>query len=481
VALNRRPLQRRLLVGLCALLASLVAPPGFAQTPTPPLPQALAEELQRSQLPAGAVAVLVAPLDGNGPSLALNPDTPMNPASTMKLVTSFAALELLGEGYVYRTVVVSAAPLENGVLQGDVVIHGSGDPHLSEQDLWSLLRQLRGRGIREISGNILIDRSLYAPVQSDPAQFDGEPYRAYNVAPDAFLVNFDATTLTFAPDVAHQRVVTFATPVLGEQSVAAPRLSSESCGDWKTRLGLDLSNPNRIALTGSYAASCGEKTVNVSFEPAGPYSAALVATLWKELGGKLLGRVMDGSTPAGARILGEHDSDPLAVLLYDMNKFSNNVMARSVFLSLSAEMLHLPASTDASARVVKSLLAQRNIETSGIELDNGSGLSRRERISARQMGAILQTAFRGSNMSELMATLPIAGSDGTMRNRVKTDPVAGHAHIKTGSLADVRAVAGYVDANSGRRYVVVCLVNDPGAERSRAFQDLLLNWVYDNG
>jgi D-alanyl-D-alanine carboxypeptidase/D-alanyl-D-alanine-endopeptidase (penicillin-binding protein 4) len=156
-------------------------------------------------------------------------------------------------------------------------------------------------------------------------------------------------------------------------------------------------------------------------------------------------------------------------------------MARSVFLSLSAEMLHLPASTESSARVVKSLLAQRGIDTTGLELDNGSGLSRRERISARQMGMILQTAFRGSNMAELMATLPIAGGDGTMRNRVKADPVAGHAHIKTGSLADVRALAGYVDANSGRRYVVVCLVNDPVAERSRGFQDLLLNWIFDNG
>jgi D-alanyl-D-alanine carboxypeptidase/D-alanyl-D-alanine-endopeptidase (penicillin-binding protein 4) len=486
-ALRRRscvPCVLRAMLGVtlaaAPLLAFAQAQPGLP-TQSQPLPQALADELQHSQLPPGAVALLVAPLDGNGPALSLNADTPMNPASTMKLVTSFAALELLGEAYVYRTVAVSAAPLDNGVLVGDLVIRGSGDPHLSEQDLWAMLRQLRGRGIREISGNVLIDRSLYAPLQVDPAQFDGEPYRAYNVAPDAFLVNFDATTLTFAPDLVHQRVVTFASPVLAEQSVGAPRLSGEPCGDWRSRLGLDLTNPNRIAFAGSYAASCGEKTLNISFEPAGPYSAALVATLWKELGGKLDGRVMDGATPPGTRLLAEHDSDPLAVLLYDMNKFSNNVMARSVFLSLSAEMLHLPASTESSARVVKSLLAQRGIDTTGLELDNGSGLSRRERISARQMGMILQTAFRGSNMAELMATLPIAGSDGTMRNRVKADPVAGHAHIKTGSLADVRALAGYVDANSGRRYVVVCLVNDPGAERSRGFQDLLLNWIFDNG
>jgi D-alanyl-D-alanine carboxypeptidase/D-alanyl-D-alanine-endopeptidase (penicillin-binding protein 4) len=141
----------------------------------------------------------------------------------------------------------------------------------------------------------------------------------------------------------------------------------------------------------------------------------------------------------------------------------------------------VPASTDASARVVKGLLAQRSINTDGISLENGSGLSRRERISARQMGLMLESAFRGSTMAELMSSLPIVGSDGTMRNRLKSDAVTGHAHIKTGSLNDVRAVAGYVDAVSGRRYVVVCLVNDPGADRSRAFQDLLLSWVFDNG
>jgi D-alanyl-D-alanine carboxypeptidase/D-alanyl-D-alanine-endopeptidase (penicillin-binding protein 4) len=462
---------------LLAQTAPQVQPQFQPQT----LPQPLADELQRSQLPASAFAVMVTPLDGGGPSLLYNADTPMNPASTMKLVTSYSALELLGEAFVYHTVAYALGPIEGEVLRGDVTIKGSGDPHFTEEDLFSLLRQLRQRGVRTITGNILIDRSLYAPMSADPGQFDGEPYRAYNVAPDAFLVNFDATTLTFLPDPAHQRVITLTDPPLDDQSVGTPRLGAGGCGDWRSGLGLDLSNPQRIAFTGSYPASCGEKSVNVSFEPAGRYSASLVASVWRELGGKLLGRVQDGPVASGSRIVAEHESDPLAVLIYDMNKFSNNVMARSIFLTLSSEVLHVPASTDASARVVKGLLAQRSINTDGINLENGSGLSRRERISARQMGLMLESAFRGSTMAELMSSLPIVGSDGTMRNRLKSDAVTGHAHIKTGSLNDVRAVAGYVDAVSGRRYVVVCLVNDPGADRSRAFQDLLLSWVFDNG
>ena len=465
------------------VMVALFAVRASAQNLTLPngLPQLLADELQRSGLPASAVAVAVVPLDGTTTGFVLNADAPMNPASTMKLVTSYAALELLGPAFSYHTLAVSAAPVDGGVLRGDLFIKGSGDPHLTEEDLWAMLRQLRGRGVREIAGNIVVDRSVFGPLQADPGQFDGEPNRAYNVAPDGFLVNFNATTLTFSPDLAHQKVVTFAEPAIDEQRLGSPRLSSEACGDWKSRLGLDVSNPERISFAGSFSAQCGEKNLNVSFESPSRYSTSVLTTLWHELGGKLDGRVVDGSVPPGTRILGEHDSEALAVLLYDMNKYSNNVMARSLFLTLSSEALHLSASTDASARVVRSVLGQRNIDTAGLELDNGSGLSRRERISARQMALILQNAYRGSNMAELMASLPVAGTDGTMRNRVKADAVAGHAHIKTGSLFDVRALAGFVDASSGHRYIVVCFVNDPAAEKSRAFQDLLLNWVFDNG
>ncbi len=470
----------RVYLSICLTLAAACAS-GQTAPLASGLPQVLAEDLQRSGLPASAVSVAVVPLDGTAVGFVFNGDAPMNPASTMKLVTSYAALELLGPSFTYKTMAFSGAPIEAGVLKGDLVIKGSGDPHLTEEDLWAMLRQLRARGVKEIAGNIGIDRSIYAPQQVDPAQFDGEPNRAYNVAPDAFLVNFNATTLTFIPDPSHQKVTTIAEPSLDEQRLGTPRLSGEACGDWRSRLGLDVSNPDRIAFAGSYSSLCGEKSLNVSFESPSRYSGALVTTLWHELGGRLDGRVIDAGVAPGARLLAEHESEPLAVLLYDMNKFSNNVMARSIFLTLSSELLHIPASTEASARVVRQALVQRSIDVSGLEFDNGSGLSRRERISARQMALILQNAFRGSSMAELMASLPVAGTDGTMRNRVKTDAVAGHAHIKTGSLFDVRAQAGYVDASSGHRYIVVCFVNDPSADKGRPFQDLLLNWVFDNG
>jgi len=476
-ALPRRGLLRWLLVGF-AFIAGPVA--GLAQD----IPQPLIAEFQRAALPASALAVYVAPLDAGPPTIAYNSRAPMNPASTMKLVTTYASLEYLGPAFTWKTGVYVDAPVDNGVLSGDLIIRGGGDPHLTEADLWALLREVRLRGVLEVRGDIVIDRSVFAPIANDPGQFDNEPSRAYNAAPDGFLVNFDATSIYFVPDPSHRRVNVFAEPELAGQSVGAPRLTEEPCGDWRQRLGLDTSNPAHLSFTGSYPLSCGEKILNLSVYAARDYDAALVAALWHGVGAKLDGVVRDGQGGQGAanpHFLAEHLSDPLAVQLYDMNKFSNNVMARNVFLTLAAESGRTPATPQGAALIVKRLLAERGIDVSGLELENGSGLSRLERISAATLGSVLVAAWHSPNMPEFFASLPVVGTDGTMRNRLRSDGVAGHAHIKTGSLADARAIAGYVDAASGRRYVVVCLVNDPQAERARGFQDALLNWVFSNG
>jgi D-alanyl-D-alanine carboxypeptidase/D-alanyl-D-alanine-endopeptidase (penicillin-binding protein 4) len=470
------PRRRGAAPALALVLATLVLP---GKAGADELPAALESEREHALLPSQAVSVFVAPLETGSNSFSLNADVPMNPASTMKLVTTFAALELLGPAYTWKTAVFATAPQEGGV-GGDLYIKGSGDPHLTESDLWALLREVRQRGIAEVR-DIVIDRSIFAPVASDPGQFDNEPNRAYNAAPDGFLANFDATSIYFVPDPGHRSVHVFATPELAGQNIGAPRLSDEACGDWRARLGLDLSNPNRLSFTGSYAASCGEKVLNLSLYSPRDYGALLIASLWRSVGARLDGVVKDGLLPQGARLVAEHTSDPLAVALYDMNKYSNNVMARNVFLTLAAESARTPATAQGATLVVKRLLTDRGIDVSGLELENGSGLSRLERITARTMGAVLIAAWHSPTMPEFFASLPVVGLDGTMKNRLRADGVAGHAHIKTGTLADARAIAGYVDSARGRRYVVVCIVNDAQAERARGFQDALINWVFSNG
>lgn len=182
-----------------------------------------------------------------------------------------------------------------------------------------------------------------------------------------------------------------------------------------------------------------------------------------------------------AWLLAQRESVSLAEVVRDINKYSNNVMARQLLLTLGARYTGQAATAAGGAEVIKTWLAARNIAMPELVIDNGSGLSREGRISAGSLGRLLQAAFRAPTMPEFVASLPLVGQDGTMRKRLNGDTVSGNAHIKTGYLNEARTIAGYVQAASGKRYVVVFLVNHPNAGRAAEAQDLLLKWVYENG
>ena len=426
-------------------------------------------------------AVTPEPRGGNAPLLAVRLDRPMNPASTMKLVTTYAALEMLGPAFTWKTVAASTAPVNGSSLEGDLVLRGSGDPKFVVESFWLMLRQVRARGIRQIRGDLVLDRTLFEPLTYDPAAFDNEPLRPYNVAPDALLVNFKAITLRFLPDDTRREVRVSIEPPLADVTVATPAWSDGPCGDWRSRLAADFGRNDRIGFAGPFAGSCGEQTWNVALLDHRTYVGAVFKALWTELGGTWSGVVRDGPMPADARVLAERESPALAEVIRDINKYSNNVMARELFLSLAAEATKQPANTERAQRTVRGFYAAKGIAMPELVVENGSGLSRRERISAGSMGRVLQAAWSSPVMPEFIASLPLVGFDGTMRRRLNLRTVAGQAHIKTGTLADVRAVAGYVLAASGRRYAVVMLVNHANANAAQPAQDALLQWVYDRG
>jgi D-alanyl-D-alanine carboxypeptidase/D-alanyl-D-alanine-endopeptidase (penicillin-binding protein 4) len=417
----------------------------------------------------------------SAPLLSLHVDQAMNPASTMKLVTTYAALELLGPAFTWKTAAASNAPQLGDSLEGDLYLRGAGDPKFVLESFWLLLRQLRNRGIKTIKGDLVLDHSLFEALPYDPSAFDQEPFRPYNVGPDALLVNFKAVALRFMPDDTRREVRVAMEPTLADVSVGPLAYADGACGDWKARLAADFTQVDRIAFNGAYAGSCGEQTWNVAILDHRQYVGALFRSLWGELGGTLLGAIRDGTVPADAHMLVERESPSLAEIVRDINKYSNNVMARELYLSLAAETLKTPANAERAQRAVRSFYANKGMALPELVLENGSGLSRRERISAFSMGRVLQAAWSSPVMPELMSSLPLVGFDGTMRKRMTLRTVAGQAHIKTGTLNDVRTAAGYVLAASGKRYVVVAFINHPNAGGGQPAQDALLQWVYDQG
>ncbi|GIZ51957.1 D-alanyl-D-alanine carboxypeptidase/D-alanyl-D-alanine endopeptidase [Noviherbaspirillum aridicola] len=470
----------RILKKLVSLfLLALVLPYAQAQTM---MPRPMAEALQRAQIPREASAVYVAPVGGGAPMLAWNENLAFNPASTMKLVTTFAALDLLGPAFRWKTGAWASGPQEGDVLRGDLVIKGGGDPKLVYEHLWMFLRRLRERGIREIQGDLVLDRSVFEETAFDPAQFDGEPQKPYNVGPDALLLNYKSISLRFLPDPVNGRVNVVADPPLAGYPVVAPRLAEGECADWRAGLQTDVGVLG-VYFSGVYPAACGERVLHLHPWPLShpEYFHLAFRRLWTDLGGTLRGGARLGVVPPDARLIDEWESPSLAEVVRDINKFSNNVMARQLLLTLGHVGAGLPVSAAGGATAVRNWMTARGIPAPELVIENGSGLSRAERISAQSLARMLDTAFQSPAMPEFLASLPLAGLDGTMRRRLNGHSVAGRAHVKTGLLADARNIAGYVLAASGRRYIVVCLINHTNAPRAVEAQDALLQWIYEKG
>lgn len=435
------------------------------------LPPEVEAALAAAQLPRDAVTMLVAPADGGAPRLAHRADVPVNPASVAKLATTYAGLDLLGPAFTWKTPVYFDGPVRDGVLQGNLVLQGQGDPKLVIERLWLLLRRVQAQGVHTIAGDIVLDRSAFTGAPVDPAAFDGEPLRPYNVAPDALLVNYKTVVLTITPEGGRARIR--AEPALaGVQWPATVPLAGGDCGAWPTALRADFANPLQVRFAGSFPAACGERTWNVAFPDPASYGGRAIAALWQEMGGRLNGKVRDGRVPAGARPVFEWLSPPLAEVVRDINKYSNNVMARQLFLTLSLQQRG-SGSYEGSREVLGAWWRARF----GGEppfTENGSGLSRSESVTARQLAQLLQGAWASPLMPDLVASLPALGLDGTLRRAQQN---VGLAHLKTGSLTNVSGVAGYVHAAQGRRYVLIAIANHPRANELRPAIQALVDWT----
>lgn len=441
--------------------------------------------LEGTGIAASDVGLYALPLNDDTPLLAHDSGQAFNPASTMKLVTTAAALSLLGPDYRWRTAAFLRGPLRDGVLQGDLVLRGGGDPRLLIEDLTAFIERMRATGLQDIRGNLVIDDARYDVGRDSVERFDLDLSQPYNVRPHALLMNFKATRVALRPGPGGAEVL-LDPPLAGIPIDDGLRILRGRCtagaSDFAVRDDdTDLRGP-RIRVTGRYAPACGERAGFVSVLSHRQFIGALFRAAWSAAGGR-----WDGQTRVEP---GAGQGDPwlewvsprnLAEVVHDINKFSNNVMARQVFLELSA-VQGAGAATEARSRaVLDRWLRSEGLDLPGLFVENGSGLSRIERISAAALARLLRHVAAGPHGELLRASLPVVGIDGTMKRRLVDEPVAGNAWIKTGSLADVRAIAGYVDAVSGRRHAVVFVVNGPRVGGAALAQDRFLRWIQAHG
>jgi serine-type D-Ala-D-Ala carboxypeptidase/endopeptidase (penicillin-binding protein 4) len=480
------------LLTLLLLPLLFTAPPGAHATAAAPftattaLPREVAQALQRHGIAQDAVAVLVQEAGSAGARLSLNATQPMNPASLFKLLTTYAALDELGPAYTWKTPVWFGGPLNNGLLDGSLHLQGRGDPKLTIERVWLALQRLRAMGVSEIRGDIVIDQSVFAVPEGSTAEFDSEPLRPYNARAQALLLNLSSVIYTVTPDAARGVAMISAEPWLdGAMAAVTVPLADGPCGDWRAGLAATIDDPLRPRFGGSYPSACGERSWALAHSDPKQYGARLLATLWRGVGGTLGGSVREGPPPPAAAPLFELTSPPLADVVRDINKYSNNVMAQQLFLTLGLLSSGGPRATPDDARAALQRWLRERLGTApeamaGVVIDNGSGLSRQTRVSAALLARVLQHAWRSAVMPELMASLPVTGLDGTLRGARANSAILGRAHLKTGSLRNVSAIAGYVLGASGKRYVLVAIVNHERAGAARPAFEALVHWLVDD-
>ena len=467
---------------VCCILSGLALVPARA-TPLAALPAEVTQTLQRHGLSARGFSAYVHEVGQPEALLTVGADVPRNPASTMKLLTTLVALEELGPAWTWKTEAYASAPPPAGVLDGDLYIKGYGDPYLVIEHFWRFLRALRKAGLSEIRGDLILDQSYFEASAALASDFDRRPNRAYNVQPRALMVNFQAIQFRFLPQPRQQRVQIVADPQPAQFALDnLVRLSTGPCGGGARAVGMRTAgraNSQKLVFNGRYSIHCGDEELYRVVAESSDYIHGVFKSMWEELGGRFNGKLREGTVPEGMPLLHTATSPPLSELIRVINKYSNNVMTRQLLLTLGAEKYGAPGSVAKGIAAIHDWLGQRQLQFPELVLENGSGLSRDERISARHLGAVLLTAWRSPYMPEFLASLPILSMDGTLRRR-NGGGLSGRAHLKTGSLDNVRTQAGILLDEQGRQMVIVMLHNDVRADTAggEAVQNALLQWVY---
>lgn len=435
-------------------------------------------------LPVESYSLLVQEIGADAPLLAINAALPLNPASSIKTLTTLAALEVLGPAYTWETEIYPLGTISDGTLQGDLLIKGGGDPFLVEDYFRNMLKTLQRRGVTRISGDLVLDVSLFDAAVSREPVIDNEPNRTYNVLPHALMVNFQTVNFFFYPHGNGRDVVIKADPALPNLNIANQlQLANTACTGFQRGVSFreDPADPNGVIFSGAYPARCSEFVLPRAVLDAPNYTFGLFRKLWQELGGDFAGELRIGTAPEEREPLVTWQSEPLTDVIKSINKYSNNMMTRQLLLTLALERYGAPATVENGIRAVQDYLSGLGIDHAALVLENGAGLSRDVRITANLFNAILQRGYAINTMPEFLASLPLAGEDGTMRARLRNGDMRGSMHVKTGSLDGVASVAGYVHARSGRDFVVVSMLNNPQADAGpgRELADALLAWAYE--
>lgn len=395
----------------------------------------------------------------------LNPDAPLSPASSIKLLTALVALKRLGPDYTYKTEVYSDGVLDKGgVLRGNLYLKGGGDPSLVTERMYLLVAEVLRSGIKQINGSIVVDDWVFDQIKVNPNSIPTDTDRAYNAPVGGLSFNYNTTTAHFRPgDEVGDKPKVYIEPDTGYISLLNQAHTAKANTGYKLVASRVKGNAgDTILVRGSIPKGLGEQTTYFNIVSPQLYAGYALRYFLEMRGVKVLGReIRHDKVVPGARKIAVLESLPLREIVTLMNKFSNNFIAETLVKTLGKEIKGEPGTVEKGLEVVREEATRIGMNTSGFNIVSGSGLTRDNRVTAHQFIQLLNAAYLDFDvLPELLASMPIAGKDGTLKKRMKGTTAFGRLRAKTGSIDGVSSLVGMVQSRGGELLAFSVLMND---------------------
>jgi len=443
------------------------------------LPASINTIINKSGISKKDISIYIKEVGQGGRVIAsLNADKTRTPASVIKVLATYAAVLKLGFDYRWPTQFYTTGALQNGVLRGDLYVKGFGDPTLGAKDLESIVANIKAKGIQKITGNIVIDRTYFDVGSKDNSGFDQHTFSPYNAMPDAMMFNERISTICVTPNKnnVRKKYVDGSYKVVNKlQRVNKPCKGRYSWPAFK----IDKSKVvPEVVFQGKISKRCGKRDIcKVITKPYKSFYYALKDALQRS-GVKVAGTMRLSKISPNANILFTHYSKSLEKIISKTAKKSNNLYARHLLLLLGAKVYGAPATVAKGRKAVEQILRSKGALSRGtLKIDNGSGLSRSAKMSAKILADMYDNAYERYGQ-RWMNTLSIAGVDGTIKKRFRGTVVKKRAWMKTGTLKRVKNIGGYVKSRQGRLYTAVILVNtNQGRWKAAKLQNDIMTWL----
>jgi len=466
------------------LLISIFLVSGLSADPNPKeLPQGLANILAEQRIPINTLSLVVQEVDAKEPILAINSRTLRQPASLVKLFTTFIALDYLGPGYQWSTEIFASDLVLDGST-GYLLFQGTGDPYLTKENLLLIVNRLQNLGLTSIKDGLFLDQSYFEANASNSGDFDNDPLRPYNLMPSALLANFNMIDFTMVPNRRTRSVDisfnTLPTNIIFDNQM---KLGTGQCYNFMDSAVFNESQNNKvvtISVEGYFPEDCPKVEHELSLTNTNHYFHGIFSDLWNLSGGDIQGYFVETvKKKTLEKPLLVHNSPPLTEIIRLTNKDSNNFMSKQIFLTLGNHQQNNVASLEQSRKLMRSMLDKYGIDFQDQFIDNGSGLSRKNLVRAETLSQLLMKIYQHPLRAEFISSLPISGIDGTTKKRFKKFPLKERMHLKTGTINGVKGLAGYVQGLSGKEYIIVFMHNDFSefTYKTQPFQDAFLKWV----